>query len=296
MRWVAAIGLGVVLVLVGISGVMLLLSSKRWKQRTDAQVASLDQMPRVPGAVSEADPAVLKTLPPPVQRYFAFVLPPEQPRIARARIRHEGTFAQQPGEWVPFTSVEHFRDRPRAFVWDATLRTMPLIPVRVRDSYVAGEGRIHGAIGGLVTVVRQEGTPELASGALLRWLAEAVWFPTALLPGDGLSWEAIDEQRARVRLTDAGVSVALEVTFGADGGIEEVAADRYKDENGTATLLPWVGRHWDYRRVDGIAIPHAGEVSWIVDGQAQPYWRGEVVEATFEYVARRGPDRASPER
>ena len=41
---------------------------------------------------------------------------------------------------------------------------------------------MHGAVLGLVTVVDMADTPELARGELMRFFAEAAWYPTALLP------------------------------------------------------------------------------------------------------------------
>ena len=70
--------------------------------------------------------------------------------------------------WSPFTAEQRFTASPPGFVWDATVRMMPLVPVRVRDSYVAGEGRMLGRIAGVVTVVNQGGTSEMKLGALAR--------------------------------------------------------------------------------------------------------------------------------
>ena len=61
------------------------------------------------------------------------------------------------------------------------------VPVRVHDAYVAGDGLLHGAVLGLVSVVAVDNTTELARGELIRFFAEAVWYPTALLPSQAAS-------------------------------------------------------------------------------------------------------------
>jgi hypothetical protein len=60
--------------------------------------------------------------------------------------------------------------------------------VRVRDTYVTGQGSMQGKILSLVPVFDERGQAELNTGALQRYLAEAVWCPTALLPGEGVKW------------------------------------------------------------------------------------------------------------
>jgi hypothetical protein len=49
--------------------------------------------------------------------------------------------------------------------------------------------------------VDQRGTPEPAQVELMRYLAKAVWYPTALLPRQGVRWDLIDEATARASLT-----------------------------------------------------------------------------------------------
>jgi hypothetical protein len=37
---------------------------------------------------------------------------------------------------------------------------------------------------------------EIARGELMRYLAEAAWYPTALLPSQSVQWEALDDHSA----------------------------------------------------------------------------------------------------
>src|SRR3712207_6139748 len=72
---------------------------------------------------------------------------------------------------------------------------MPGLPVRVHDAYVAGEGILHASLLGLFPVVDMRGTSDVAEGELMRFFAEAAWYPTALLPSQGVRWEARSEER-----------------------------------------------------------------------------------------------------
>ncbi|MGH7515879.1 MAG: DUF6544 family protein [Gemmatimonadales bacterium] len=225
----------------------------------------------------------LVELPSPVARYFRFALAPGQPIVRRATIRTAGDFLARPGgRWSPFTAVQHFAADPPGFVWDARIRMAPLVAIHVRDGYVRGEGSMLGRIWGVWPVVDQRGTPELAAGALLRYLAECVWLPTALLPREGLSWAGIDDATARATLTDGATTVALDVHFAPGGEITRVSAMRHRDVSGVGVLTPWTGRFSDYTRVKGMMVPMSGEVEWLLPDGPTPYWRGRIVRTAYE--------------
>lgn len=268
----------------GALGAALAIGGRSWKRGTTDVIERLgssstkDLPPRY-------DPAQLAGLPEPVVRYFTFALTPGQPLVRRVRFEQEGTFATAKDRWSSFTATEHFAVSPPGFVWDARIRMAPLVTVHVRDSYAAGVGVMHGAIAGLVTVVDQRDTPEMASGALLRYLAEAAWFPTALLPACGVRWEALDVSTARATLGDSGTTVSMDVHFGASGEIDRISAMRHRDVKGTPVLTPWIGRFADYARVEGMMVPTRSEVGWALTDGWFPYWRGRNVKTEIEYVA-----------
>ncbi len=85
---------------------------------------------------------------------------------------------------------------------------MPGLPVRVHDAYVAGEGILHASLLGLFPVVDMRGTSDVAEGELMRFFAEAAWYPTALLPSQGVRWEAVDDNSAYATLTEGDISVS----------------------------------------------------------------------------------------
>jgi hypothetical protein len=183
--------------------------------------------------------------------------------------------------------VQHFSVDPPGFVWDAAIRMSPLVPVRVRDSYLEGTGSMRASVAGLIPVVNAWGRTDLASGALHRYLAESVWLPTALLPGAGVTWEPIDDNAARATLTDSGVSVSLDFRFNEKGEIVSVYTPaRYRDVNGKGVPTPWEGHFREHERMEGVMVPREGEVAWILPEGRLTYWRGRVVVVEYEAVLR----------
>jgi hypothetical protein len=173
---------------------------------------------------------------------------------------------------------------PPGFVWDACIGMAPLITVRVRDAYVAGQGAMQAKILSLITMVDEHEKAELNAGALLRYLAEAVWFPTLLLPGNGVEWSAIDDTRALATLTNAGTTVSLEFRFNEEGEITEVfSPGRYREVNGRYELTPWAGHFHCYEERAGVLSPVEGDVEWLLPDGGFPYWKGHIVEITYDF-------------
>lgn len=266
----------------GVAGAAVL-GARAWDRATSRAVA------RVVAAGRGAHPRTFRAealvgLPAPVARYFEFALTPGQPLVRTARVEHAGEFRTSlDAAWSPFRSVQHVSADPPGFVWDARIDIVPVVGVRVRDGYLAGEAGMLGKVAALVPVVDQQGSPELAAGALHRYLAESAWLPTSLLPREGLVWEAVDDSTARVTLTDAGVTVSLDVHFAASGRIERVEAERYRDVGGVGVLTPFVGHYRDYVEVEGMRIPGEGEVEWILPEGRFSYWRGRVERIEYDF-------------
>jgi hypothetical protein len=269
-------------------------AGRRWDLETARAVARLHDAARTaPSEGGDADgghrydPDRIADAPAPVRRYFAFALAPGQRAVRRARLEHAGEFAAQPGRWKPFTSVQHVTaDRP-GFVWDARLPMPPLpLAVRVRDGYVGGVGSMRAALAGLVPVAGQQGTPEIAASALWRYLAEAVWLPTALLPSGRLTWTAVDDRTARATLRDRGATAVADFHFGPGGEVVRVTGTRYRAVGGGQALTATVGWHRAYARVDGMMVPTEGEVAWLLPEGPHAYWRARLARATYEYGGR----------
>jgi len=132
--------------------------------------------------------------------------------------------------------------------------------------------------------MKQPSTPELAHGELMRFFAEAAWYPTALLPSQGVTWEAIDESQASATRTDGTVTVKLVFQFDAQGLISSVRSDgRYRTVEGVQVATPWQGRFWGYEMQEGMLVPLDGEVEWLLADGPKPYWRGRVERIQYEH-------------
>ena len=278
MKAAAALAMGV--------GVAVGAGSVVWRRWVDGLLGqmSADMERLAPGR--RFHPEQLSALPAPVRRYFAFALSPAQQLVASAALASQGEFRLKPdGAWHEFTASQHYTAAPRAFLWEASINVAPFVNVRVADRYIGGEGAISARAASLLPVVNERGTPELAAGELLRYLAETVVMPTALLPSSGVVWRAMGDTSAVASLTDRGTAVEATFHFGLRGEIVRVSALRFRDVRGSSVLTPWVGQFRDYRSVQGMMVPMVGEVAWVLPSGIMPYYRGRTTHIQFAFAA-----------
>lgn len=257
-----------------------------WRFEASASRARLDR-PRQSVSPARFDKSMLAGLPTPVQRYLGMVLPDGQPMIATASIAHTGTFCVDAGRsrWLPFRSDQRVATGPPGFDWQAQLRLAPGIGILVQDAYIEGEAILHASLMGVRTLAERRGGADLARGELMRYLAEAAYYPTALLPQAGVRWTPIDANSARASLADGELSVALVFRFGTDGLIEAVyAAERPRTLGNRIEPMPWRGHFARYANHGGMLIPVDGEVAWVAGGLEQPYWRGHLESIEYRFA------------
>ena len=283
--------LGLVLCLLAAAAVGLsAYGSKRWTDATRTLTSRLEAV-RIDETVRPPSPArydsrELEGLPAPVQRYFRAVLKEGQPIIAAANVELAGTFnlSATDERWKPFTSRQRVVTRRPGFLWDAEVSMLPGLAVRVHDGYIAGEGLLHAAVLGLFTVADLHGGGEIARGELMRFFAEMAWYPTALLPSQGVRWDALDDRSANATIVDGPLTLTLLFRFNDAGLIDSVRADARGAMVGKEmVMVPWEGSWSNYRARDGMTVPITGQAAWLRPEGRRPYFLGAVTSLTYEF-------------
>jgi len=265
--------------------------SRRWTDATAALRARLEasriDKAGTPGAVARFHSREIESLPAPVQRYFRAVLKEGQPIVSAVDLELAGTFnmSSTKEQWKPFTSRQRVVTRAPGFLWDADIALLPGVPARVHDAYIAGEGLLHAAVLGVFSVADIHGGGEIARGELFRFFAEAAWYPTALVPSQGVHWEAIDDRSANATLIDGPLTLTLLFRFNDDGLIGSMRADARGAMVGKKMVMtPWEGRWSDYRSRDGMMVPSTGQIAWLWPEGPRSYFRGTVTRIRYEYL------------
>ena len=264
----------------------LLYGITRWQSKSAERRRRLEAT-RGQIQVRRFDAEQLGGLPLPVQRYFQAVLTPGQPIVAVAEIEQTGEMRLrlERERWTPFSADQVSQTERPGFDWDARIRQLPGGHVFVHDSYIEGKGSLKAALFALVPVAGVRDREDLARAELMRFLAEAPWYPTKLLPSQGVRWSGIDDSSAAATLADGALEATVVFGFDDDGLIHSARAEaRARMEGKTLTETPWECRFWGYGARTGMRIPHEAEAAWILPGARQPYWRGRVKEALNKFA------------
>jgi hypothetical protein len=270
--------LGIVVLAIGALGLLVIVQSARFQKGVTRDARAL----WAGEDASMAERLPLDGLPTPVRRYVERSGATRRAPVRSVRLRHGGTFrATLDGPWSAIRGEQYFAAEPPGFVWWGRIRLLPGLWVEARDRSLAGEGNMLIKLGSTWTIGDVRG-PELDQGALLRLLAELVWFPTAFLDARHVSWTPIDDASARATLRVAGREVSAVFRFGPDGLPSGASAERYRDVGGEGVLTPWDGEYRDYREVDGLLVPFRSDVSWRVNGETKPYARWEFEQVEYD--------------
>ncbi len=282
LRWTAA-----ALILVAILyGSVVACGALRWKEATSVLVSQLNAAEIEDGAM-RYDARVIADLPAPVRRYLEQVLTDGQPMIRSVDLALEGRFnmSLDAPQWKPFTSTQRVVANRPGFVWNGRIAMFPGVPVLVHDAYVAGRGVLTPALFGLFSLGTVRGEGEIARGELTRWLAESVWYPTVLLPGQGVTWHPVDDASAQATLTEGLITLIMLFRFGEDRLVSGIRIEARGALVGSETvMMPWEGRFRDYRVQDGMTVPFYGEVAWITPQGERPYFRGTVRRVVYQFA------------
>ena len=230
---------------------------------------------------SPAAPVDLREIddvPVPVARYLRHALGSHR-SLALVRLEQLGTLRTdvRSARWMPFRAEHIIAPHAPGFLWNARVRIAPQLHVRVRDSLVDGRGSGQVSLLSALTVAEDAGTPEMHSGSLHRYLAEAVWCPTALLPSATLQWSPIDSNSSLATLSDRGMSVSLEFRFSDAGEVTGIYTPaRWGSFDGGYKQAPWEGHFRKYEEKLGLFVPTEGDVGWYFDDKWHVVWQGRI--------------------
>ena len=284
MNWIIIIGTLIIVCL----GLAIIYGRSRWQSDTDKLRVKLTNgqqsiQPRT------YDPKEIVDLPEPVQRYFKTVLQDGQAIITKVELSQTGQFHMNETEdkWHKFTATQLVIAQRLGFDWDAKIQMFPFINVFVHDTYLLGEGTLQASILGLFTVAKMHNTPELNQGELLRFFAEAVWYPTSLLPSQGVIWEAINQHSSRATVTDGKTTASVVFQFDTGGLITSMRAEArcYRVVGDKSMFMPWVGNLREYSVQNGMQIPLEGEVGWEHPEGLRLYFKGTITKINYEFAS-----------
>ncbi len=219
-----------------------------------AAMASIVERARPP--MGQFDIGMVADLPEVAQRYFTHAIPPGTSLLTTVQLRMKGQFLLGDRQAFQTYDLEALQvlAPPGEFVWLPRMRSGRL-HISGSDGLVQGNGWTRFWILGLVPVVNQAASSDLNRSALTRAAMEAVWAPASLLPANGVKWEQIGPDTARVTVSNG--AEPMDITLGPDGEVLELVSMRWSNENADRTfrLQPFGGTAEAESRFGGFTIP-----------------------------------------
>lgn len=205
---------------------------------------------------------MLQKLPDSVKRYFTYTGVVGKPIVQTVRLKQVGKIRKDDTQqWMNFEAKQYYSVNSPGFVWIAYMKILGLPLMRVRDYYMKGRGNILVKALSLFTVANSRGE-KLDQGAMMRYLNEMMWFPSAYL-GKNISFESVDADSARVTLKDMDKSVTATMYFDDEGKLTNFKALRYRDMgNGRFELEKWSTPVKEYGEFEGLNLPIKGSAVW----------------------------------
>ena len=169
------------------------------------------------------------------------------------------------------------------YVWAATISLARGLSVRGWDAYTRGRGHMLWRLAAGVLPLVSSAAPEVDQSALLRYLADAVYFPSALLPSPLLRWEAVGDHAARAILSGGpgAPTVAAVFHFGPGGEVLCMkTTDRARPlEDGSVASDAHTVEYGGWARARcGVRVPTRATMTWDLSLRPFQYGRLEVVD------------------
>lgn len=280
----SAMLLKIVSILVGLLGLTAMcLTLWRWSDLRSDQ-ASWARLAALRPAVSERfSHDMLEGLPEPAARYFRFTIAEGAPLVPITQITMSGEFRMgDQSDPKPLSmTARQILAPPHGFMWQmqASNGTM-----RVSGSDSDRWTRFWAL--GLLPVARASGTENHRRSAFGRLAIEAVvWAPASVLPGPGVTWAPVDENRAKVTLSAKDLTQEVIVHVAPNGRPLDVSIQRWSNENPTKEwrTQPFGGLLSDFADFDGYRLATRAEVGHFFGTQDWfPFFLAEDLRFSFQ--------------
>jgi hypothetical protein len=218
-----------------------------------------------------------------LQKYFTKVIADSTQRPQFITTVQKADFRTDTNsEWFPLTATQYYTvDNPN-FIWNSKMQTSPLFWVTAIDSYIEGKGNMLIKLNSSITIADSWGI-ELDKSGLFRYISEAVFFPTRLLPSKNLLWNILDSNLAEIKFSDGDISVIMKLYFEKNIIYKIETFDKYRalDEGYEKSLYTVHFSKYKYVE-EGYFVPTYIETEWDLPSGKFKYGKFEISDIKYE--------------
>ncbi len=171
----------------------------------------------------------------------------------------------------------------KGFVWQATVGR-GLSQFMGADYYIHGTSRMRFSLWGLVPLVNAH-THDVARSSIGRLAGEFVWLPSALLPQQGVIWQAIDERTVQANFVIDDEPVTLTLVVDSNGKLLKLSLLRWGDktEDSSWNYIPFGVEFQAEQKFGGFTIPSQMNAGWWFGTERYlEFFRATIAKAEFE--------------
>jgi hypothetical protein len=225
----------------------------------------------------------LEDLPKNVQKWLVKAGVVGKPMIKGMYLKQTGEMKLEPEQkYVKPMAEQYINISKPAYLWTVDLPMIPLINTKGRDLFYEGKGSMRIKLGSLISVVNEESNYKLNESSMHRFLLEIPWYPTAALE-DYISWEEIDDLRAKAIMKYKGIEIEATFFFDNSGMVEKVEAIRYKGSDENSERERCIGDLLEFETVDGFLVPVKINISWITDEEKFTWYKIKTYDIKYTY-------------
>ncbi len=221
--------------------------------------------------------AVRTDIPPEVLELARRLGVPGDSGVHLVRLTQIGDMWLKPGSKpIDFSAVQTISAVDAGFLWRAWFR-MAGVPMQVIDYMVAGKAGLEGRLFGALPILRMSDTDATFRGEAMRYLAELIWNPDAILLNHQLTWRVLNGRTLAVATGEGARRCEVRLILNEAGDPTRMEADdRPRQDGHRLANCPWFGRAGRYQTIGGRRIPTLAEAGWLIDGVEFVYWCGRV--------------------
>ncbi|MFD3166735.1 DUF6544 family protein [Herpetosiphon sp. NSE202] len=215
------------------------------------------------------EPAMVEDLPAPAQRYLLHAIQPNARLASSVEVTMHGAYthsADIKAPKYPFRGKRIIR-AGKGFVFKVVVPGSGL--QRLHETglayYANQKGYERAKYLNLIPIYFRLSDPvDITRTFLERYITDLVLLPSALLPQPGVEWQAIDDQHAKVKITQDGQAMSLTLTIGPAGELQEVCFDYWSAKGGAKTYqaIPCGMQIHQEQRFGDYTIPSSFNFIW----------------------------------
>lgn len=222
----------------------------------------------------------IEKLPEQMQKYMKYTRVMGREKIKTVGLKQGGSFRLKENQrWMPIKAEQYYNLERVEFIWKGKINFAPFLSVYAIDRFTEGKGNLMVKLLGLFKIVDAKG-PEVDQGEMLRFLAEAVWFPSVFVE-DYFTWKEVETDAVRATLRWKNLSVSALLFFNDKNQITKIKAKRYMEKEGNFLLTDWEILTFDYKNLNGINIPTKANVIWKLPSGDFCYDRVEILKIKY---------------